>query len=124
LTGSRSRIGFTLIEVVMVMSIFAIGILAIMTLHVAAIDRNAKAREILAASTLLADRFERLITADYTESDLHPGEAVTRVEHGFLIEQQVTATLLPNIKKIDLAVAPGERPERRLAVTYYKRNPD
>lgn len=124
LTNGRSQIGFTLIEILMVMSIFAIGILAIMTLHVVAIDRNAAAREILAASTLLADRFEKLITADYTGNDLDPGEAATRKEHGFTIEQKVTATLIPNIKKIDLAVVPGEKPERRLAVTYYKRNPD
>ena len=54
--------GFTLIEILLVMSIFCIGILAIMTLHVSAINSNAKARIILMGSTLLADQFEKLIT--------------------------------------------------------------
>ena len=43
-TARCRQYGFTLIEILLVMSIFCIGILAIMTLHVTAINSNAQAR--------------------------------------------------------------------------------
>ncbi len=116
--------GFTLIEVLMVMSIFSIGILAIMALHVTAINSNMKARAILVASTLLTDQFEKLISAEYSSTELDPGGTASRVEKGILVEHTVFTTPIPNIKQIDLAVTPGGPSGGRITVTYYKRSSD
>ena len=119
---TRRQNGFTLIEVIMVMSIFSIGILAIMTLHVNAIHSNVSARTILMTSTLLADQFEKLISMDYTSTELGPGEKASKVENGFLIEHTAAATQIPNIKQIHITVTQNKPPGRRLTATYYKRN--
>lgn len=108
----------------MVMSIFSIGILAIMTLHINAIHSNVSARTILVASTLLTDQFEKLISMDYASTELGPGEKASRVENGFLIEHTATATQVPNIKQIHIAVTQSKPPGRRLTATYYKRSAD
>ena len=119
-----NRNGLTLIEILMVMSIFSIGILAIMTLHVTAINSNNRAHAIMTGNTLLADQFEKLISAGYASIELGPEETRSRVQSGFLIEHTVFTTLIPNIKKVDLTVTQEDRSGRRLTVTYYKRNPD
>ena len=121
---TRRQNGFTLIEVMMVMSIFSIGILAIMTLHVNAIHSNVRARTILMTSTLLANQFEKLISMDYTSTELGPGEKASRVENGFLIEHTAAATQIPNIKQIHITVTQNKPPGRRLTATYYKRSAD
>lgn len=108
----------------MVMSIFSIGILAIMTLHVNAIHSNVSARTILVASTLLADQFEKLISMDYASTELGPGEKTSKVENGFLIEHTTAATQVPNIKQIHITVTRNNPPGRRLTATYYKRSAD
>ena len=115
--------GFTLIEILLVMSIFCIGILAIMTLHVTAINSNAKARIILMGSTLLADQFEKLISADSANAGVDPGEAMSLAGNGFLVEHTIAATPIPNIKKIDLTITLDAAFGRSYKVTYYKRSP-
>ena len=57
-TGSA---GFTLIEVLMALAIFTIGILAIGTLQLAAIKGDSKARFSTEAAVLAQDTLERLI---------------------------------------------------------------
>ena len=115
--------GFTLIEIVLVMSIFSIGILAIMTLHVGAIRSNATARDILMGSTLLADRFEKLISADYASAGLNPGEAASQAENGFVVEHRIFTTPIAQIKKIELEVILDTDSASSFKVTYYKRSP-
>ena len=107
----------------MVMSIFSIGILAIMTLHVTAINCNTKARAIMRGSTLLADQFEKLISADYTNTELDPGATTLQDENRYLVERTVTLTSIPNIKRIDLTITLNASPDRSFSVTYYKRRP-
>ena len=116
--------GFTLIEILLVMSIFSIGILGIMTLHVSAINSNARARKVLTGSTLLADHFEKLISADYAGAELDPGETTQHAGDGYVVEHCITTTPIPNIKKIDLTVFWDASSGRSFKVTYFKRNPD
>ena len=126
-TGSwattRRHNGFTLIEVVMVMAIFSIGILALMTLHIGAISSNAKARSILLASTALADHFEKLISADDANAHLDPQATAAWAAQGCMVAQTVAGTPIANIKKIDLTVSWEGLPDRSIKVPYYKRNP-
>ena len=121
---ARPENGFTLIEIVLVMSIFSIGILAIMTLHVGAISSNARARDILMGSTLLSDQFEKLISADYAGTELDPGEITQHAGDGCFAEHTIFATPIPNIKKIDLTITLDTASTRSFKVSYYKRNPD
>jgi len=120
-TVADSR-GYSLIEILMVMSIFSIGILAIMTLQITAINSNANARKIMLGSTRLADQFEKLISMDYESAELTPGKTTTRIESGYLIEHTVSTTLVANIKKIDLTVTMNAPAGRPITVTYYKAN--
>ena len=57
--------GFTLLEVLIAISIFAIGILAVGTMQISAINGNASARGHTEAATWAADRIERLISVPY-----------------------------------------------------------
>ena len=115
--------GFTLIEILMVMSIFSIGILAIMTLHITAIRSNANARDILMGTIRLTDQFEKLISTDYDSAQLIPGTTNSRIVNQYRVEHSVATTSIPNIIKINLAVQLNAPTGRCLTVTYYKRNP-
>jgi prepilin-type N-terminal cleavage/methylation domain-containing protein len=57
--------GFSIIEVVFALSIFAIGILAVTTLSISAVNSNASARRLTDATTLAEDRLERLAALPY-----------------------------------------------------------
>ena len=124
LTTPHLQKGFTLIEILLVMAIFSIGILAIMTLHVTAINSNAKARRIMMGAIIMADQFEKLISADYQNPEPDPLEIDALKQSGFIVEHTVSATLIPNIKKIDLVVSLDDRSGHNAALTYFKRNPD
>ncbi len=53
--------GFTLIEVLIALAIFSIGILAVGGMQISAIKANARARSLSEVSTMAADRMEKLI---------------------------------------------------------------
>jgi prepilin-type N-terminal cleavage/methylation domain-containing protein len=64
--------GFTIIEVMIAISIFAIGFLAISSLQFSASRNNRTASEITQAASIVADRMERIMAMPYTHSDLDP----------------------------------------------------
>ena len=57
--------GFTLIEIVVALAIFSIGILAIASIQVSATTGNARSRFATEAATLAQDQVERLMLLDY-----------------------------------------------------------
>jgi len=57
--------GFTIIEIMFALSIFAIGILAVSGLSITAVGSNASSRRITEATTLAEDRLERLAALPY-----------------------------------------------------------
>ncbi len=63
--GTRASAGFTLIEVMVVMAVFVIGILATAGVQVRAVTSNAAARRSLHATALAARCMERMIAAAY-----------------------------------------------------------
>ncbi len=69
-TGNK---GFTLIEILIAMAVFAIGILAVGSMQISAIDNNASARTRSEATVLAADKFEDLMSLNYSHPDLGPG---------------------------------------------------
>lgn len=64
--------GFTLIEVLIVMAIFSIGILAVATMQVTATKGNASARRITEATALAETLIENLMQLSYYHTDLNP----------------------------------------------------
>ena len=64
--------GFTLIEVLIVMAIFAIGILAVATMQVTSTKGNASARRMTEATALVENQIENLMRVPYDHADLDP----------------------------------------------------
>ena len=62
--------GFTLIETLMAMAIFTIGILGLFGMQTAAIKENLAANTITSGSIWAADRVEQLLGLDYTDAAL------------------------------------------------------
>jgi type II secretion system protein I len=59
--------GFTLIEVLMAMAIFAIGILAVGSMQIAAMNGGASARRSTDAATIAQDQIEKIIAGNYDD---------------------------------------------------------
>ena len=66
--------GFTLIEVLMAMAIFSIGILAVGAMQVSSTNSNAGARIQTEEYTWVVDQIERLTGLDYDDPDLDAGD--------------------------------------------------
>ena len=67
---TNSQHGFTLIETMIAMAIFTIGILGLFGMQSAAIKENLAANSITSGSIWAADWVEQLIALDYDDDDL------------------------------------------------------
>lgn len=65
--------GFTLIETMVAMVIFTIGILALFGMQTAAIKENLAANSITTGATLASDRIEQLIALNYADNEISEG---------------------------------------------------
>ena len=64
--------GFTLIEVLITLAIFSIGILAVAAMQMTSTKGNASSRRITEATALAETQIERLIQLPYNHDDLNP----------------------------------------------------
>jgi len=64
--------GYTLIETMIAIAIFAIGFLAIASLQIAASKNNRAGSDYTQATTIATDRMERLMALPYSDGDLDP----------------------------------------------------
>ncbi len=76
---SRTDDGFTLIEILIAMSIFAVRILAVATMQTTAINGNSSARKHTEASICLSDQVETLMTLTYKAPELDEDDPHTAV---------------------------------------------
>lgn len=80
----KQQNGFTLIEVLIAMTIFAIGILAVASMQVTAITGNSFSCNLTGATTLAGDRMDALMSLDYNN---HPdlsdtdGDGLAGLDH-------------------------------------------
>lgn len=74
--------GFTLIEVLIAMAIFAIGILAVTTMQMRSINQNASARIQTEATNLAADWMEQLLALPYDDPWLDEANSPYEVQNG------------------------------------------
>jgi type IV pilus assembly protein PilV len=69
LTGNH---GYTLIEIMIAMAVFAIGILAIFSMQITSTGSNALARGLTENYTAAMDKVEELLALPYDDPDLDP----------------------------------------------------
>jgi prepilin-type N-terminal cleavage/methylation domain-containing protein len=70
--GQKNDKGFTLIEMLIAISIFAIGFLAVASLQISAGKNNRTASEVTAAVNLASDRIERLMGVPFDDAFVDP----------------------------------------------------
>jgi len=66
--------GFTLIEVLMAMAIFSLGMMAVGAMQINSTNSNASARIHTEEYTWVVDQIERLTALSYDHDDLDPGD--------------------------------------------------
>lgn len=69
-SGNQKQKGFTLLEVIVAISILTVGLLAVASMQGSAIMANASATDVTDATTIAADRLEKLAALAYNDSDL------------------------------------------------------
>jgi type IV pilus modification protein PilV len=65
--------GFTMIEVLIALTIFAVGLLAVAALQTSAINMNSTSNKLTNLSTVAMDQIEKLSALPYTDPDLSQG---------------------------------------------------
>ncbi len=109
--------GFTLIEVMIGMAIFAIGFLAVSMMQVTAINSNSSAREGTEAATLAAEQAERLMALPY--ANIVNGGPV--IQGAYTLNWNVANDSPVNrTKAIAIRVDWQDRGARNFSVTYIK----
>lgn len=113
--------GFTLIEVLMVMAVLAIGILAVMTMQITAANSNTRARRLTDGSNYMTSAFEWVMLQDYdaAAASYNMGPAP---QAPYTARNDVVGNPIPNTQQVDLTVTLGPS-GRTLNITYYKADP-
>ena len=112
--------GFTLIEVLVALAIFAIGILALTSLQAVYIGGNSSARMQTKATTLAAQTLERLKILPFEHDDLDSGgNPHQKVVGAYRIEWNVTDNSPINeVKTIQITVRPESSWGRPVILDY------
>jgi type IV pilus assembly protein PilV len=103
---AKNEKGFTLLDAIVGISILSIGLLSLASMQVASIRGNAFASGVTEATTLAADRLEKLMALPYTHSDLSAGNHTdSNPPSGYSIAWNVTDdSPLNDTKTISLTV--------------------
>ena len=113
--------GFTILEVIIVVAILAIGILAVMTMQISATNSNTNARRMTDGANYMSSGFEWLMLQDYDDAaanyDMGPDP-----DPPYTAANVVAAGPIPNTQQVDVTVTLGPS-GRTLDVTYYKADP-
>ena len=75
-TEPKDQHGYTLIEILIAMAVFAIGILAVFSMQMTSTSSNAVARGLTENYTAAMDKVEELLTLPYDDADLDPDPGV------------------------------------------------
>ena len=118
--------GFTLIEVLIVLAIFSIGILAVAAMQMTSTKGNASARRITEAVALAENRIERLLELPYDHDDLNPDPALNphqATSGPYEINWTVTDTDLDwdgsnDSKKVDVTVNWTYKGDRNVSIQH------
>ncbi len=126
--------GFTLIEVLIAMSIFAIGFLAVATMQITANKSTRRAVEVTEATAIASDRMERLMALPYDDGLLALGNHTLNqgkydIQWGVAFSDVIiTGTTTADAKTINLKVSwdrvlSGGSSQRSVNIDFIKPNP-
>ncbi|MEJ2220234.1 MAG: prepilin-type N-terminal cleavage/methylation domain-containing protein [Desulfobacterales bacterium] len=102
--------GFTLVEVLIVMTIFSTGILAVAAMQITSTKSNASARRLTEATALAEKQIENLMQLPYDHADLNPANNPHASSQGpYAVNWNVTeidlnSNGINDSKKVDVAV--------------------
>lgn len=83
--------GYTLIEVLIAIAVFSIGILAVAAMQTTSVQGNASARRVTEATALAENQIESLLELPYDDNDLDPALNPHEVTQGpYTINWNVT----------------------------------
>ena len=121
INSNRDSRGFTLIEVLIALAIFSIGILAIGALQHMSIDSNARARMHTEGYTWVVDRIEWITALPYDDANLTAGDHGPIDEGAYAITWSVLDdTPLAGAKTITVTVTGANPRARPLSIDYVK----
>ncbi len=101
--ASKAEKGFTLIEILIVILIFSIGMLGLSTLQFSAAKGNTGAHRLTEATATASAQLESLLSANYSDPILDPG--TYGLSNGvYSISYTVTETVNNQVKDIVLTV--------------------
>ena len=99
----KSERGFTLIEVLIVIVVFSVGMLALSAMQFSAATGNNGAYKFTEAIHTASSQLEVLLSADYSDPLLSPGtHNITK--NGYPISYTVTEPVTNKVKKISLTI--------------------
>ncbi len=101
--------GFTLLEVIMAISILTVGLLAVGAMQVSAIYGNSLAGRMTEATSMAEEKLEELLSLEYTltstNADLEEGEHSGGTDAGYTTTWTVVNNSpVPNTKEITVTV--------------------
>ena len=109
-SGTR---GFTLIEVLVALAIFSIGILAVASLQIQSVNLNAKARMQTEATNLAVECLERLKMLSYDDADLDEESNPHQEQSGsYTVQWEIVEALDMQMKTITVTVT-GANPNAK-----------
>ena len=116
--------GFTFVELLVVLAIFAIAVLAVAAMQVTSINTNASARMSGEASALAANQVEALMVLPYDDSDLDLGSHAIP-EGAYSVNWDVTESDVDgdgtnDSKTIMVTVQCANRNARDVSIQYIK----
>ena len=115
--GSR---GFTLIEVMIAMAIFSIGILAVGAMQINSTNTNTRARIHTEESTWVVDQIERLTALGYDDADLDAGDHAV-VQGPYTVSWTVTDdSPVAGAKSITVTVSSSHHRARPITIEFIK----
>ena len=117
LKGSQ---GFTLIEVLIAMAIFSVGILAVGAMQINSVNTNTGARIHTEESTWVVDQIERLTALDYDNADLTAG-VHTVVQGPYTVQWTVTDdSPVAGAKRIAVTTTGAHQRARTITIEFIK----
>jgi len=115
--------GFTLLEILVALAIFAFGILAVASMQMHAIRANNFSDTLTEATTLASDRMEKFMALNYADPDLDLGaHAQVTIGH-HTISWNVVDGPLADTKRVSITVTWSERgSQRTVQMQFLKAN--
>ena len=112
--------GFTLVEVLIAMAIFAVGILAVGALQINSANTNTGARIHTEESTWVVDQIERLMALDYNNADLTAGDHAV-VQGPYTVQWSVTDNSpVMDVKRIAVTATGSHQRARTVTIEFIK----